>query len=53
MDEIKLYPSNDYPTPLDASGSNLVHIGRIRKDLNYPNNLRLYYYGQWNNIRNS
>jgi len=42
MDEIKLYPPNDYPTPLDASGSNLIHIGRIRKDLNYPNKVLLW-----------
>jgi aspartate-semialdehyde dehydrogenase len=42
IDEVKLYPSNDYPTPLDASGSNLVHIGRIRTDLNYPNKVLLW-----------
>ncbi len=40
--EIQVYTKNTYPTPQDGAGNNLVHIGRIRKDLNYPNKLLLW-----------
>lgn len=40
--EIRVYKTPDYPTPQDVAGSDLVHIGRIRKDLNYPNKLLLW-----------
>ena len=39
---IKIYEQNDYPTPLDAADTNLVHIGRIRIDLNNPKRLLLW-----------
>ncbi len=41
-DGIKLYEDFDYPTPLDAAHTDLVHVGRIRKDLNYPNKLLVW-----------
>jgi aspartate-semialdehyde dehydrogenase len=39
---IKLYEDFDYPTPKDAAHTNLVHVGRIRSDLNYPNKLLIW-----------
>lgn len=39
---IKLYEDFDYPTPKDAAYTDVVHVGRIRKDLNYSNKLLLW-----------
>lgn len=39
---IRLYEDFDYPTPLDAAHTDLVHVGRIRKDMNYPNKLLVW-----------
>ncbi len=41
-EHIVLYSNHSYPTPLDVVGDNLVHIGRLRLDLNYPNKLLLW-----------
>lgn len=39
----------DIPTPLDVSGQNMVHVGRIRKDPSVPNGINLWVVGD--NIR--
>ncbi|WP_162146812.1 aspartate-semialdehyde dehydrogenase [Acholeplasma granularum] len=39
---IKLYLNNQYPVPLDVQDSDLVHIGRVRMDLNFPNKILLW-----------
>jgi aspartate-semialdehyde dehydrogenase len=31
-----------YPMPINAIGKNDVFVGRIRRDLNYPNGLHLW-----------
>lgn len=33
---------NEVPTPLDASGQDLVYVGRIRRDYSVPNGLNLW-----------
>jgi len=39
---IKLYEADTYPTPQDANGTDLVHVGRIRKDPSVQNGLHLW-----------
>lgn len=40
---VQLWPDNEnYPTPLDAAGNNLVHVGRVREDISHPRGLDLW-----------
>lgn len=39
---IVVYEGYDYPTPVEVSGSNLVHIGRIRNDASIINGVNLW-----------
>jgi aspartate-semialdehyde dehydrogenase len=40
--DIVYYEGNDYPTPKDVDGSDLVHVGRLRKDLSSENGIHLW-----------
>lgn len=42
QDQIKFYEGHDYPTPLDVVGNDLVHIGRLRKDMSVNYGLHLW-----------
>ena len=35
-------PAGGYPTPLESTGQDLVHVGRIREDLTAENGLCLW-----------
>ncbi len=35
-------PNNEYPLPNSCDGSDLVYIGRIRKDISHPNGLNFW-----------
>ncbi len=35
----------EYPTPLDVAGTDQAHVGRIRRDLDFPNGLHLWIVG--------
>jgi aspartate-semialdehyde dehydrogenase len=40
---IDVYPSNEeYPMQLDVTGSDTVHVGRVRKDESVPNGVSLW-----------
>ena len=34
--------TNEYPMPINSHGSDLVHVGRIRKDLSLDNSLKMW-----------
>lgn len=38
----KLYPEDNFPTPIETSGQDLVCVGRIRKDLVNPRGINLW-----------
>lgn len=38
----KLYPEDDFPTPIETSGQDLVYVGRIRKDLVNPRGINIW-----------
>ena len=40
--DIIFYEGNDYPTPKEAQGNDLVHVGRLRKDLSTENGIHLW-----------
>ncbi|MDO9629608.1 MAG: aspartate-semialdehyde dehydrogenase [Acholeplasmataceae bacterium] len=39
---IVFYEGTHYPTPLDVAGNDLVHVGRLRKDLSTENGIHLW-----------
>jgi len=39
---IRVWPGNDYPTPLDAAGTDLVMVGRVRKDPSVTHGLAMW-----------
>ncbi len=39
---IKVFPDNDYPTPIDGANQDKVLVGRIRNDLFLPNGINLW-----------
>ncbi len=39
---LKLWQDPEYPMPLDVAGSDLVHVGRLRKDLSKENSFELW-----------
>ena len=45
---LKLW-KDDYPTALDVSGQDIIHVGRVRRDESVPNGLNLWCVGD--NIR--
>ncbi|MHB8097772.1 MAG: aspartate-semialdehyde dehydrogenase, partial [Erysipelotrichaceae bacterium] len=45
---LKLW-KDDYPTALDVSGQDVIHVGRVRRDESVPNGLNLWCVGD--NIR--
>ncbi|MBU1142215.1 MAG: aspartate-semialdehyde dehydrogenase [Firmicutes bacterium] len=40
--DIVYYEGRDYPTPQDVVGNDLVHVGRLRKDLSAENGIHLW-----------
>lgn len=48
QDGLKLW-KEDYPTALDVSGQDVIHVGRVRRDESVPNGLNLWCVGD--NIR--
>jgi aspartate-semialdehyde dehydrogenase len=39
---VRYYPLPTYPTPLDADGNDLVHVGRLRRDFDRDDTLHLF-----------
>jgi aspartate-semialdehyde dehydrogenase len=39
---VQVYSGTDYPTPAEVTGSDAVHVGRIREDITSPNGLNLW-----------
>ena len=39
---IRVYDDPDFPTPLDAEGTDLVYVGRIRKDIGLNNGINFW-----------
>ncbi len=40
--DIVFYEGTNYPTPKDVDGNDLVHVGRLRKDLSAENGIHLW-----------